>query len=117
MCDETRVRDVAERQLSFMQMMAKVSAAFPQTLRTSGSYSVSFATRPTDKDDLNYWHQRFFEALDISALNSHDASVMAEAARLGKQVQIYNQGRTRYSFGLYQWSEFRKGVKRAGSGT
>ena len=110
MCDETRVRDVAERQLDFMQMMAKVSAAFPQTVRTSGSYSVSFASRPTDKDDLTYWHQRFFETLDISALNAHDPSVMAEARRLGKEVQIYNQGRSRYSFGLYQWSEFAKGV-------
>ncbi len=111
MCDETRVRDVAERQLDFMQMMAKVSAAFPQTLRTSGSYSVTFATRPTDKDDLNYWHQRFFETLDISALNSHDPSVILEANRLRKQVQIYNQGRTRYSFGLYQWSEYTQEVR------
>ena len=111
MCDETRVRDVAERELDFMRMMAKVSAAFPQTVRTSGSYSVSFAARPTDPEDLIYWHQRFFEALDISSLNDHDASVMAEARRLGKEVQIYNQGTTRYSFGLYQWSEFRKGVR------
>ena len=111
MCDETRVRDVAERELDFMQVMAKVSAAFPQTVRTSGSYSVGFNKRPTDKNDLLYWHQRFFEALDISSLNLHDPSVMAEAKKLGKEIHIYNQGRTRYSFGLYQWSEYRKGVK------
>ena len=111
MCDETRVRDVAERELPFMQMMAKVSAAYPDTLRTSGSYSVHFNKRLSDKNDLLYWHQRFFEALDISDLNGHDPSVMAEAKRLGKRVHIYNQGRTRYSFGLYQWSEYRKGVK------
>lgn len=110
MCDETRVRDVAERELAFMKAMAKVSAAFPTTVRTSGSYSVHFTQRPTDKDDLNYWHQRFFEALDISSLNLHDESVMAEAKKLGKEVHIYNQGRDRYSFGLYQWSEWRKGV-------
>jgi hypothetical protein len=36
---------------------------------------------------------------------------MAEAKRLGKDIHIYNQGRDRYSFGLYQWSEFTKGVK------
>ena len=36
---------------------------------------------------------------------------MAEAQRLGKEVQIYNQGTSRYSFGLYQWSEYRKGVR------
>ena len=31
MCDETRVRDAAERELDFMRAMAKVSAAFPAT--------------------------------------------------------------------------------------
>jgi lysophospholipase L1-like esterase len=36
---------------------------------------------------------------------------MAEARKLGKDVHIYNQGASRYSFGLYQWSEYRKGVK------
>jgi len=111
MCDETRVRDVAERELDFMKMMAKASAAFPQTVRTSGSYSVHFNKRPTDRNGLLYWHQRFFENLDISSLNLHDPSVMAEARKLGKEIHIYNQGRTRYSFGLYQWSEYRKGVK------
>ena len=111
MCDETRVRDVAERELDFMQAMANVSAAFPQTVRTSGSYSVGFNKRPTDRNNLLYWHQRFFENLDISSLNLHDPSVMAEAKKLGKEIHIYNQGRTRYSFGLYQWSEYRKGIR------
>jgi hypothetical protein len=111
MCDETRVREQAERELEFMKMMERVSAAFPETVRTSGSYSVNFRSRPTDMDDLLYWHQCFFEHLDISSLNNHDESVMAEAAKLGQDVHIYNQGRSRYSFGLYQWSEFRKGVK------
>ncbi len=111
MCDETRVRDVAERELDFMRAMATVSAAFPRTVRTSGSYSVGFTSRPADQADLLYWHQRFFETLDISSLNRHDESVMAEAHKLGKEIQIYNQGRSRYSFGLYQWSEYRKGVR------
>jgi len=111
MCDETRVRETAERELEFMQMMARVSAAFPRTVRTSGSYSVGFDRRPTDAADLLYWHQRFFEALDVSSLNGHDEGVMAEARRLGKEIHIYNQGRTRYSFGLYQWSEYTKGVR------
>jgi len=111
MCDETRVRDKAEREFAFMRMMAKVSAAFPRTVRTSGSYSVAFTKRPTNKSDLHYWHQRFFEALDISSLNRHDESVVAESQKLGKELHIYNQGRTRYSFGLYQWSEYRKGVR------
>jgi hypothetical protein len=111
MCDETRVRENAERELAFMHMMQKVSAAFPQTVRTSGSYSVTFEQRPTDPEDMLYWHQRFFDALDVSSLNGHDQSVMDEARNLGKEVQVYNQGVTRYSFGLYQWSEYRKGVR------
>ncbi len=44
MCDETRVRDQAERELAFMRSMRTVSKAFPQTVRTSGSYSVHFNT-------------------------------------------------------------------------
>jgi len=110
MCDETRVRDVAERELEFMQLMAKATARFPETVRSSGSYSVDFGSRPTDPEDLIYWHQRFFAALDVSSLNLHDESVMAEARKLGKEIHIYNQGQTRYSFGLYQWSELAKGV-------
>lgn len=111
MCDETRVRDVAERELEFMKLMAQVSAKFPATVRTSGSYSVDFRSRPTDENDLKLWHQRFFEALDVSSLNGHDDTVMAEAQRLGKEIHIYNQGTSRYSFGLYQWSEYQKGVR------
>ena len=111
MCDETRVREKAVRELEFMRLMGRVSRTFPRTLRTSGSYSVSFRERPTNPEDLAYWHQRFFRELDISCLNRHDESVMAEARRLDKEVQIYNQGRTRYTFGLYQWSEQRKGVR------
>ncbi len=111
LCDETRHRADAEPELEFMTLMSKVSKAFPKTLRTDGAYSVSFNTRPESKDDMLYWHQRYFETLDASTLNVHDESVLAEAAKLGKEVHIYNQGLSRYSFGLYQWSEYRKGVK------
>jgi len=110
MCDETRVADRAARELEFMRMMAQMSARFPETVQTSGAFSVNFNSRPTDEADLLTWHQRFFEALDVSSLNGHDPSVMVEAQRLGTQIHIYNQGRSRWSFGLYQWSEFRKGV-------
>jgi len=111
MCDETRVRDRAERELAFMRMMGKVSRVMPGTVRTSGSYSVRFERRSSDPADMLHWHQQFFDALDISSLNYHDEAVMAEARRLGKDVHIYNQGRSRYSFGLYQWCEYRRGVK------
>jgi hypothetical protein len=111
MCDETRVRERAESELEFMQWMGRVSTAFPETVQTSGSYSVHFNARPESLDDMLTWHQRFFEHLDISSLNNHDASVMSAAARLKKAIHIYNQGISRYSFGVYQWGEYRKGVK------
>jgi hypothetical protein len=110
MCDETRVRDVAERELGFMRIMQKVSERFPRTVKASGAYSVDFSSRPTDEDDLKVWHQRFFDALPVSSLNGHDQSVMDEAKKLGREIHIYNQGTSRYSFGLYQWSEYQKGV-------
>jgi hypothetical protein len=111
MCDETRVRDVAERELDFMRLMGRVSSAFPATVRTSGFYSVHFKARPTDPADPLGWHQRFFAALDISGVNEHDETVLQEAAKLGKEVHLYNQGAGRYSFGLYQWSASRRGIK------
>jgi hypothetical protein len=111
MCDETRVRDVAERELEFMRLMASVTAVFSNTVRASGCYSVTFRQRPTDPRDMTYWHQRFFETLDISDLNQHDGSVMEEARRLGKEIHIYNQGTTRRSFGDTQWLEYHGGVR------
>ncbi|HJN19256.1 MAG TPA: hypothetical protein QGH10_27440 [Armatimonadota bacterium] len=110
MCDETRVREQAEEELAFMRIMDKVCERFPETVKPSGSYSVNFDSRPTDEDDMLLWHQRFFGALAVSSLNNHSPLVMAEAEQLGREVHIYNQGRTRYSFGLYQWSEHAKGV-------
>lgn len=111
MCDETRVRDVAESELDFMRLMAAVSRRYPATVRTSGSYSVDFNERPSDPSNMTYWHQRFFPTLDISSLNDHDETVLSEAKALSKEVHIYNQGTSRYSFGLYQWNECQKGVK------
>ncbi len=111
MCDETRVREQAERELEFMQAMRGVTKLFPETVRSSGSYSVHFRNRPSDRDDMLYWHQQFFAALDVNSLNNHDQSVMSEAKKLGCDIHIYNQGLSRYSFGLYQWSEYQKGVR------
>ncbi|MBN2451254.1 MAG: hypothetical protein JXR77_12745, partial [Lentisphaeria bacterium] len=111
MCDETRVRSVAEAELEFMKTMAEISRRWPDRVRASGSYSVTFERSPRDEDDLLHWHQEFFRVLDISSLNNHDASVLEEARRLGREIHIYNQGRDRYSFGLYQWAEQAKGVR------
>ena len=103
LCDETRVAEKAQEQLALMQLFNRVSP----WLRTAGGYSVSF--EPTD-DPLTLALQDFFKVLDISILNNHDETVMAKARALDKQVYIYNQGKDRYSFGLYQWSERAKGV-------
>ncbi len=111
LCDEPRVAEDAKLQVEYMTIMAKITKQFPKTVRTIGYYSATFDKRPQDQKDMQYWEQRIFEALDISALNSHDQSTMDEAAKLGKEVQLYNQGKDRYSWGLYQWNEYRKGVK------
>ena len=103
LCDETRVLEQAEQQIELMRLLNRVSS----WLRTAGSYSVSFA--PTE-DPLTRAHQEFFRTLDMSMLNNHDEAVMAKARELGKEVYIYNQGKGRYSFGVYQWSERAKGV-------
>jgi hypothetical protein len=119
LCDETRTIEKAQEQLEFMRLLKRASP----WLRTTGSYSVSFAPtarrsaplaatvpRATLQDPLELALQGFFGALDISILNDHDDLVMAKARELGKRVYIYNQGRDRYSFGLYQWSERAKGI-------
>jgi len=103
LCDETRVAELAREQLEFMQLLDRVAP----DLRTMGSYSVSF--EPTE-DPLELALQEFFRVLDASMLNNHDDLVMAKARELGKDVYIYNQGRSRYAFGAYQWSERAKGV-------
>jgi hypothetical protein len=104
MCDEPRVVEVAERQIALMRLFNRASL----WLRTGGSYSVSF--RDTD-DPVERCEQEIFRTLDVSVLNRHDQSVMDKARELGKDVYIYNQGKDRYSFGLYQWSERAKGVR------
>ncbi len=101
--DETRNEEFAKRQIAQIRAINNASA----WVKTGGSYSVTFK----NGRDTNNYHQSIFDALDASSLNNHDESVMEEARRKGKDIYIYNQGLTRYSFGAYQWSEFRKGVR------
>jgi hypothetical protein len=104
LCDETRTVEKAQEQLQFMELLNRASP----WLKTAGGYSVSLA--PTE-DPLELALQGFFRTLDVSIVNNHDELLLAKARELGKEVYIYNQGRTRYSFGLYQWSERAKGVR------
>ena len=111
LCDEPRVPESAQLQVEYMTIMAKISKQYAKSIRTIGYYSASFNKRPTDKKDMQCWEQQIFNTLDASSLNSHDQSVMDEAVKLGKEVHIYNQGTDRYSWGLYQWNEYVKGVR------
>lgn len=103
LADETRNPDVAARQV---EQMRAIEQAAPW-LKTTAQYSVTYRNGSDPED----YHQRIFEALKTSGLNSHDESVMQKARELGKEIYIYNQGQSRYSFGAYQWSEHVKGVK------
>jgi len=102
-CDEPRVEEPAREQLTLMRLYQE---RVPE-LHIGGSYSVHW-----DRDRaIDHVHQDMFRALDFSVLNIHGPRDLDEAERLGKELFIYNQGRSRYSFGLYQWAELRKGVR------
>ena len=101
MADEPRVRDQTERILASIAFLRKVAP----WLTLAGSYSVDH-----DPKDPVLTHA-LFRVLDVSLLNDHDAAILAEGKRLKKDVLIYNQGRDRYTFGAYLWSEKTKGVK------
>ncbi len=103
LCDETRNEEVAANEV---KQMKAIAAAAPW-LKTTGQYSVTYK----DGADPKNYHQWIFEALRSSGLNIHDESVMKKAKELGKEIYIYNQGQSRYSFGAYQWSEYSKEVR------
>jgi hypothetical protein len=102
MCDEPRVRETTARIIESVKFLKNAAPWLPM----AGSYSVSFA----EKDDP-LLVQALFRELDVSILNEHDRRVMNEGRKLGKDILIYNQGRSRYTFGAYLWSERAKGVK------
>jgi len=101
MADEPRVRDTTQRILSSIAFLRKVAP----WLTLAGSYSVE----KDPKDELRT--HALFRALDVSLLNDHDLTILSEGRKLGKDVMIYNQGRTRFTFGAYLWSEKKRGVK------
>ena len=103
LCDEPRNPDNAKQIVEQVKAIQKAAT----WLRTTGQYSVSYK----DGADPKNYHQWVFEALRTSGLNLHDESVMAKARELNREIYIYNQGLSRYSFGAYQWSEYRKGVR------
>jgi len=100
--DEPRVVERAREELA-LQKLYRENAPW---VKIGGSYSLHW-----DKDDpLESTLQETFKTLAWSALNLHTQQHLDKAKVFGRELQIYNQGTSRYSFGAYQWAEFRKGV-------
>lgn len=100
--DEPRVLEQANEQL---ELMKAYRSAVP-FVKIGGSYSVHF-----DKDTpLDKAIQDIFKTLVWSALNTHSQVEVDKAKELGRELWIYNQGLSRFSWGAYQWAEMRKGV-------
>ena len=102
MADEPRVKEVTARIIESVKFLKEVAPWMKQ----GGSYSVDLHE---GKDPLLTY--ALFKELDISILNNHDPEIMAAAKKFGKDIYIYNQGRDRYTFGAYLFSEKQKGVK------
>ncbi|MEI6234676.1 MAG: hypothetical protein WCT04_16595 [Planctomycetota bacterium] len=103
MTDEPRVVEACRAQLELMKLYRE---AVP-FVDIGGSYSVNWERN----DPFELEVQNIFKTLAWSSLNLHNQTDFDKAKELGKRLYIYNQGTNRYSFGAYQWSEFRKGVR------
>lgn len=100
--DEPRVLAQSQSQLDLM----KLYRAHAPWVNIGGSYSVHW-----DRNDpFEQSVQEIFKTLNWSAVNLHTQADLDMAKQFGKQLHIYNQGRTRYSFGAYQWAEMSKGI-------
>jgi len=101
--DEPRVLEPAQNLLA---MLKAYREAVPW-VRIGGYYSVDW----NHNQPLPVAIQDIFKTLVWSSLNAHSQTDIDKAKKFGRELFIYNQGITRYSFGAYQWSEMRKGVK------
>jgi len=101
--DEPRVLEPAREQLALMKLYRR----YAPFVDIGGSYSVEW--NKSDPFDLTV--QEIFKTLNWSSLNLHTQIDLDKAKEFNKRLYIYNQGRTRFSFGAYQWAEMRKGIK------
>ena len=101
--DEPRVLERAQEHLEFHKAYRD---AVP-FVRAGGSYSVNW----TATDPLHVTIQDLFKTMNWSALNSWDQTDLDKAREFGRELHIYNQGTSRYSFGAYQWACLRKGIR------
>jgi hypothetical protein len=102
MCDEPRVIEDA-RKLVEMMKLYRENAPW---VKIGGSYSVKWNEDPLEKEIQN-----IFKTLVWSALNEHNQTDLDKAKEFGRELHMYNQGHSRFSFGAYQWAQFHKGVK------
>jgi hypothetical protein len=101
--DEPRVLDQATEQLELMKLYREHAPS----VKIGGSYSVHW-----DSDQpLDQVIQEIFRTLTWSAVNLHGQADIDRAQEYGSDLYIYNQGRSRFSFGAYQWAQMRKGVR------
>jgi hypothetical protein len=101
--DEPRVLDQARKNVELMALY-RDNAPW---VNIGGSYSVDW--KKTDPFDLAV--QDLFKTVKWSALNLHTQVDLDKAKEFGKTIDIYNQAKTRFSFGAYQWAEMHKGIK------
>lgn len=101
--DEPRTLAGAQRCLALAQLWAKAAPEDP----LGGFYSVDWQ----DHTPFATTMQQLFAALPWSGLNAHQQIDLDRARALGREVHCYNQGLDRYTFGMYQWAEWRKGVR------
>lgn len=103
MVDEPRVMDQAQ---NLVDLLKAYREAVPW-VRAGGSYSVYWKK----EDPLEHKVQEIFKTAVWSALNEHNQTDFDKAKEFGRELWIYNQGTSRYSFGAYQWAEMRRGAK------
>lgn len=100
--DEPRVLEQAKAEVELMKLYREHAP----WVNIGGSYSVRWNDDPLEKAI-----QEIFATLKWSALNTHGQVHVDKARELNKTLYIYNQDRTRFSFGAYQWAEMRKGIR------
>lgn len=100
--DEPRVLEQVTAQLELMKLYRRHAP----WVDIGGSYSVKWDNSPLERGI-----QEIFTTLNWSSLNLHTQADLDKARELGKHLHIYNQGRSRYSFGAYQWAEMHKGIR------
>jgi hypothetical protein len=103
MTDEPRVLATAEKQVELMRLYRE----HVPFVNIGGSYSVEWHKNTP----LDLATQEIFKTLNWSSLNVQSETDLEKAREFGKSLYIYNQGRSRYSFGAYQWAEMHKGIK------